>query len=502
MLKDEPSLVLRTPNNDNQIVLVKQSLPNGEAAFKKYCKVSITRNDQQRKTHICVGCNLLSNRSIGNIKFHSAENHLLAWLKRERIFIESDNLSTDRPVTIGHFTKIATTYTHLANFHDHLVNQLMLVDIDAETAVTLAPHLKQAQLDAMTNGDDYIPILPEFAIYRTRISHGRDPSRVSTEVLGVKTTPRDAKLLTEFFARMASVTVDQRDGIFLPKGAAYLLGPQTYAQVMQENNFFLTTVATILVNMEYQAWFAVIDPNQTSDTEPISLYDHLLCKPWFLRLESVNKNKCLIVTMQSNLQEARDWIDANLAPLIRKSIPPGIDPPESALPRRLDKPVYSAASKTYADILKQQFSCKPMQTTPVTNNNRPPRKRQATILDYDSDPSADPPITAANSTSSSCTSTPPCTKSSTATMSDYATDLQSLNNEIQALRTMVINTVEQIKTEITSIRTTMVSNEMETDDANSKDTNPHHQPTLDLPAIIADLKHKIAAFVHKTRALF
>jgi len=209
MLKDESSLVLRTPNNDSQIILATQSLPTGEVAFKKYFKVSVTRNEQHRQTHVCIGCHLLTNRSIGNIKFHSAENHLLAWLKRERIFIEANSLGTDRPVTISYFTKIASTFTHLANFRDNLVNQLMLVDIDAETAVNLAPHLKQAQLDTMTNGDDYTPILPEFTVYRTHISHGHDPSHVTTEVLGVKTTPRDAKLLTKFFTRMASVTDDQ-----------------------------------------------------------------------------------------------------------------------------------------------------------------------------------------------------------------------------------------------------------------------------------------------------
>jgi len=501
MLKDESSLVLRTSNNDSQIVLATQSLPTGEAAFKKYCKVSVTRNEQHRQTHVCIGCHLLSNRSIGNIKFHSAENHLLAWLKKARIFIEADSLGTDRPVTIGYFTQIAATFTHLANFRDTLVNQLMLVDIDAATAVNLAPHLKQAQLDAMTNGDDYIPILPEFVIYRTRISHGRDTSRTTTEVLGVKTAPRDAKLLTEFFTRMASVTNDQRDGLFLPKGAAYLLGPQQYAQMLQANNFFLTTVATVPVNLEYQAWFAIIDPHQTSDTEPISLHEHLLRKPWFLRLESVSKNKCIIVTTQSNLQEARDWIDANLQPLIRKSIPNGIDPPASSLPRRLDKPVYSEASKTYADILKQQFSRAPQQTTTDTNNNRPPRKRQATILDYDSDQSTNPPTTAAKSNSISCTSTSPSNTSGTANQVDYAAELLSLKKEIQELRNMLTTTVEQIKMEIASIRITPVT-AMETEDANYAETTHHHQSTLDIPAIIADLKHDIANVALETRAMY
>jgi len=113
MVKDEPSLVLQTPTNNNQIVLAKEPLPTGEAAFKKYCKVSITRNKQQHKTHVCIGCHLLTNCSIGNIKFHSKENHLLVWLKKECIFMEADSLGTDRPVTIGYFTKSIHAHPHI-----------------------------------------------------------------------------------------------------------------------------------------------------------------------------------------------------------------------------------------------------------------------------------------------------------------------------------------------------------------------------------------------------
>jgi len=47
----------------------------------------------------------------------------------------------------------------------------------------------------MTNGDNYIPILPEFEVYRMRLTHGRAPSQIITEVIGVKCASRDAKLL-------------------------------------------------------------------------------------------------------------------------------------------------------------------------------------------------------------------------------------------------------------------------------------------------------------------
>jgi len=389
MLKDEPSLVLRTPTNDKQIIIASDSLPTGEKEFKQYCKVSTARSERSQSSHVCIGCHVMSDRSLGNIKFHSNAKNLLTWLKQERVFLESDGLGTERPVTIGYFTKIAADLTHLANFRDHLSNQLMLIDIDATTAIDLAPYLKTAQLDAMSNGDDFVTILPEFEIYRTHLSHGRETAQVKTDVLGVKCAPRDAKLLNEFFTRLASTSIDPRDGVFVPKGAVHLLGPSIYEQVLKDHNFFLTTVATIPINLEYRAWFAVIDPTVTSEDEPISLYDHLTRKPWFLRIEEIDRRKCLIITTKPNLPEARAWIDANLEPMIRKSIPEGIDPPSSQLPRRLDKPVYSASSKSYADALKQQFSLASTATTATVDNKCPPRKRQVAIIDYDSDNSTE-----------------------------------------------------------------------------------------------------------------
>ncbi len=153
----------------------------------------------------------------------------------------------------------------------------MLINIPADKAIKLAPYLKEEQIEAMSNGDDYIPILPNFEIYCTRLSHGRAPSQVATDVIGIKCEARDAQLLSKFFTWLASETSgDTRDGTFLPKGASMLLGPQTYKWVLKDNNFFLTNVATIPVNLEYDAWFSVMDPHSASDNAPISLHEHLL----------------------------------------------------------------------------------------------------------------------------------------------------------------------------------------------------------------------------------
>ncbi len=501
MIKDEPSLVLRTDANDKQLILQSEQLPTGEKAFKQFFTVSTPRAERQKTQHMCIGCHVLSTCTLGNIKFRSPENHLLTWLKKAKVFIESDSLGTDRPITVGYFTKIDPTITHLANLHEELVNQLMLIDIKVDTAIELAPHLKKVQLEAMSNGDEFVTILPPFELYKTRLTHGREPSQILTEVIGIKGAPKDVKLLGEFFTRLASeVTNDTRDGVFLPARAAHLLGPATYAHVLKENNFFLNNVATIPVNMEHAAWFAVIDPENHSDDAPVSLHDHLIRKTWFLRLESVTRNKCLVVTTKSNLTEARKWIDDNLEPLIRKSIPSGIDPPASLLPRRLDKPVYTTTTQTYADMLKKQFSLETNPQSQMTEHNQPPRKRPAKILDYDSDQSAEYPPLASNNipTSSSppgTANTPP--QSNATTSSGYVTELSLLKNEISQLKEIITAAVAQMKQAVESFQVTHRPNETSAMETEEKDST-----NLALPEIIRNLKNDIATISQEMRHLF
>jgi len=95
MLKDEPSLVLCTITNDKQIVLASEQLPTGEKAFKQFFHVSTPRAERQQTMHVCIGCHVLSNCTLANIKFHSPKSHLLTWLKKAKVFIEADTLGTE-----------------------------------------------------------------------------------------------------------------------------------------------------------------------------------------------------------------------------------------------------------------------------------------------------------------------------------------------------------------------------------------------------------------------
>jgi len=242
-----------------------------------------------------------------------------------------------------------------------------------------------------------------------------------------------------------------------------------------------------------------------AENDPISLNEHLLKKTWFQRLESAGRNKCLLVTTRTNLPKARAWLDENLEVMIRKSIPEGIDPPSSLLPRRLDKPVFTKTSQTYADVLKQQFSLSPNATTATATSNRPPRKRQATLLDYDSDRSTEShnptqvPIQSISSNSSSTSTT------TTMTQNAYATELLSIKHEIAQLKTTLATAMEQILKVVESFHVrSLQSDAMDMDPQQStllQATNASQHSPLNLPTIISELKNEITTIQSKMRAL-
>jgi len=278
-------------------------------------------------------------------------------------------------------------------------------------------------------------------------------------------------------------------------------------------HLFLNMVVTVPVNLEYNVWFTIIDPNQQSETKLISLHDHLIQKSWFLCIESVTCNKCLIVTTQLNLPKARAWIDANLEQMVCKSIPAGIDPPPSLLPPwQLDKPVYMTTSYLYADIFKKQFSLTTTTTNSNTANNQPPHKHQATLINYDSNQSADyPPLSTTNIVNSPSSPSTLIAATTTMTTTGYAAESLALKNNINQLKTIIANAVEQITHAIASLQTTngrVTANAMDMDIENSTNVNApsapnnHHHNQLDLPAIIKELKTNIATITQEKWAMF
>jgi len=156
----------------------------------------------------------------------------------------------------------------------------------------------------------------------------------------------------------------------------------------------------------------------------------------------------------------------------------------------------------YADMLKKQFSLETNPQSQTNTNNRPPQKRPAKLLDYNSDQSIEYPPLVSNNVNNLLASTnapnhPSANVSATTapaptTTVDYAAELQLIKMELATLRTLINSAVEQMKSAIESLKmnTPVPACEMEINDDHSTDCSKETTP--ELSHLITELKNDIA----------
>jgi len=115
MLKSKPSIVVLNLTNTTQLVLSKEQIPMNEDAFKKLFAISNDMRTTMTKQHIIIGCKLLSEQTMNEIKFDKAKPQLMEWLDKENVFIEADSLGIHRTTTIGYITKLHPQFTNRKN---------------------------------------------------------------------------------------------------------------------------------------------------------------------------------------------------------------------------------------------------------------------------------------------------------------------------------------------------------------------------------------------------
>jgi len=124
------------------------------------------------------------------------------------------------------------------------------------------------------------------------------------------------------------------------------------------------------------------------------------------------------------------------------------------------------------------------------------------IIDYDLDQSLQAALVVTMSPSNQCHSNSP---KATTTTNESAKELLSIKKEISDLKALITTAMEQFRAAIKSLSAppqSSKSNMMDTEVDQS--TATHNPPTLNSPnlsAIITELKHGLAAFVHETREL-
>jgi len=343
------------------------------------------------------------------------------WIDTTKVFVESDTLGVNKTTTIGYITKVHPLLTNRTTLKALLQSALEEVVIDPTLAVELDPTLKAAQQNAKTNGDFFNPELPPFKIYKTKLIHGRNKDKVETNVLGVKSTTQQARLLKEFFSQMASLAhYENQIGVFVPMGAVHLLGATNYAKLICDNNEFIHSVVSIPVgDFQHASLDIPFSLDSSTDIDMITLLDLIAEQPWCLSVDkTATENKVMITTTKTYLATARNWVDTVLPHIYSQCIQDKLNVTtlRNLLPRRLDKPVLTVASSAYAEKLKIRTTTSNATTANTKQFAKPPRARKTPHVGMTFDDSEYPALVAATSAQkATTTASPPKTNSATAT---------------------------------------------------------------------------------------
>ncbi len=440
MLKYDSTITIINDRDDQQLQLNIDAIPSSEAEFTKYFTVTQDTCPTHAKPHIIVGCRMMSDRTVREIKFDTTvQNKFIDWLTKEKLFLESDSLGITKTATIGYLLKLHTRITNRTSLKEMLREELSDICIDPDLAIELDPSLKAQQVEAMSNGDVFIPPIPPFEIFNTQISHGRDNAKVETFVFGIKCAVEHGRLLKEFFTQLGNpMEMDTRFGVFLPTGTAHLIGAEAYKKLLCDNNEYLQTITTIpMGDFQHETLEIPFSCDQNTDIETTNLYETILDQPWCLSVEkTTTPNKILLVTTKGQVTTAREWTDNKLPELYQQHIADKIDVTTllPLVPRHLDKPHLTAAATNYADKLKQRSSyITPTATTPA-QFSRPPKHRhiKPTPLTYAAAAARNTSTTSSSpSASAGSQQLPANSPTPSAPPFDYHAELQRITNEIE-----------------------------------------------------------------------
>jgi len=247
LLKYEPSIVAVNPTTKAQLMLSTNQLTTTEVKFKKFFTIMLDSHTTAAQQWVIIGCDILSERTINEIKFDHQKPQFLEWMKKNKIFFESDSLSIHKTTTIGYLTRLHLQLMNRNNLKKLLNAALEDIAIDPTLAVELDPALKEQHTEAMSNGNLFTPAVPPFEVYKACLTHGSDKT-IYTHVIGIKCATSQAKLLKEFYSQLASPEIYEKQiRVFIPTGAVHLLETEKYVNIICENNAFLDDVTTIPV---------------------------------------------------------------------------------------------------------------------------------------------------------------------------------------------------------------------------------------------------------------
>jgi len=368
MLKYDSTIMVISKHDKEQIQLATDVVLTTEAEFNKYFAVTNNMCPTGKQPRIIIGCHLMSEWIIRDIKFDTTHTTtLLDWHKKHKIFIKSDSLGITKTATIGYLSKLHPHLTNHQNLKPILEEALSNIVINPALAIKLDPMLKSMQEEAITNGNMFIPPIPQFEVYLMQLSYGRNMNRVETDIISIKCSAAKAHLLREFFTQLSNpMELETQIGVFVPTGAVHMIGLEAYKKLLCDHNAFLQSVTTVPIgDFQHEMLEIPFSYDNTTDIDSTMLSDMILKQPWCISVEHTKiKNKVLLVTTKGQLVVAHKWVNNTLPTLYNQHIPDKIDVTtlQAMTPCHLDKPILTASAFSYADKLKQR-------TSYITNNN-------------------------------------------------------------------------------------------------------------------------------------
>jgi len=262
-------------------------------------------------------------------------------------------------------------------------------------------------------------------------------------------------LLKEFFAQKGNpMDLETRIGLFVPTGAVHVIGPEAYSTLIRDNNAFLTSVTTIpLGDFQHDTLDIPFSLDKSTDIDQTTLYELIMEQDWCISVEkTITTNKVLLVTTRGQLQAAWKWFDEVFPTIYEENISDKIDVTtlKHMTPRRLDKPILTAASTSYAAKLKLRTSCTTASNQNSMQFNRPPRAKThqpKVTYDEESFPPLKQPQQQTQKQSQNVTeaSQNAAASANITTTYDYKAELQRITTELEStLKTKFEKTLAEL----------------------------------------------------------
>jgi len=219
--------------------------------------------------------------------------------------------------------------------------------------------------------------VPPFEVHSTPVGYGTGTTRVTTRAMCIKSTVKHGKLLSELLLRM-KINPNAFPSIkYIPVGMATNIGSVPYMNLIQQNNVYLTSVATIAVaGIPDKALNLEIPVHQTDNRKTQTLREILMATDWCTQIEPTQTpGRILLITTKSNLDHGRQWLDDNLPPLFTIFLPKNpkfIPDTDNPVAHRIDMRNTNKTLADYTEALCQHIKPITAKANAPTPYARPP----------------------------------------------------------------------------------------------------------------------------------